>query len=126
MDNFVERSGGQVSEVIVTRTTDCPDVRVSGANEKEEEEEKFEKVILRILAPASLVCLVLTGIIYLIFPSPPKQWAKDKIVLINVVFSGLFCTLYLLFQLTNPSTFHLDCPNFLCRFIKYTRMIYIM
>ena len=118
IDNLVERSTGQVSEVIVTRMADCPyhDVRLSGAT-KEEEEEKFEKVILRIVALASLACLVLTGIVYLIFPSPPKQWAKDKIVLINVVFSGLFCALYLLFHLTNPSTFHIDCPNILCRFV---------
>ena len=118
IDNLVERSTGQVSEVIVTRTADCSydDVRLSGATEEEEEEGKFKKVILRIVAPASLVCLVLTGIVYLIFPSPQKQWAKDKIVLINVLFSGLFCALYLLFHLTNPSTFHIDCPNILCRF----------
>ena len=113
IDNLVERSTGQVSEVIVTRMADCPDPDVSLSGE---EEEKFEKVILRIVAPASLVCLVLTGIVYLIFPSPQKQWAKDKIVLINVVFSGLFCALYLLFHLTNPSTFHIDCQNIPCRF----------
>ena len=124
MDNFVERSGGQVSEVIVTRTADCPDLRLSGTIE-DEEDQIFEKVILRMVAPLSLVCLVLTGIVYLIFPSPQKQWAKDKIVLINVVFSGLFCALYFIFHLTNPSTFHLDCPNILCRFVKYTLLIRI-
>ena len=117
IDNLVERSTGQVSEVIVTRMADCPyhDASLSGATKKEE--ENFEQNILRIVALASLVCLVLTGIVYLIFPSPQKQWAKDKIVLINVVFSGLFCALYLLFHLTNPSTFHIDCPNILCRFV---------
>ena len=115
IDNLKENIGGQVSEVIVTRMDDCSGGGVlSGA--QEEEVPMFEKVILTIIAPASLLCLVLTGIAYLIFPSPPKQWAKDKIVLINVVFTGLFCALYILFHFTNPLTFQLECPQFLCRF----------
>ena len=115
IDNLKENIGGQVSEVIVTRMDDCSGGGVlSGA--QEEEVPMFEKVILTIIAPASLLCLVLTGIAYLIFPSPPKQWAKDKIVLINVVFTGLFCALYILFHFTNPLTFQLECPQILCRF----------
>ena len=120
IDNLQKEDGGPVAEVIVTDPGDCLDV-VSFSEDTEEEEDdlKFEKLILIIISPISLFCIAVTGLVYLgktFLRSPDNQKEKDKIILVNVFFSGLFYTYYVLFQHTNHSTFHVDCSNVVCRY----------
>ena len=120
IDNLQKEDGGPVAEVIVTDPADCLDV-VSFSEDTEEEEDdlKFEKLILIIISPISLFCIAVTGLVYLgktFLRSPDNQKEKDKIILVNVFFSGLFYTYYVLFQHTNHSTFHVDCSNVVCRY----------
>ena len=108
IDNFVEDGGGKVLEVILTDTFNCLSEDEEGIN--------FAELILMISAPTSLFCLILTALLYILLPSPEKKAEKAKIVLINVIFTALFSALYLLFQLTNPTTWQLTCPYIICRF----------
>ena len=85
IDNLQKEDGGPVSEVIVTDPGDCLDV-VSFSEDTEEEEDdlKFEKLILIIISPISLFCIAVTGLVYLgktFLRSPEKQKEKDKIIL---------------------------------------------
>ena len=115
IDNCIEKSG-KVSEVILTDAFDCLD--------KVEEGVDYKTLIFKIASLTSLVCLILTGLVYIVLPCPEKKAAKAKIILINVIFVALFCALFLLFQLTNPKTWQLTCSNLICRYVSCFILFY--
>ena len=106
IDNFENK--GNVFEVILNNAFSCIDEDEEGIN--------FAELILKIAAPTSLVCLILTSLVYIVLPTPEKKAEKAKIVLVNVILTALFCALYLVFKLTNPTTWQLTCSNIICRF----------
>ena len=108
IDNFENK--GNVFEVILNNAFSCIDEDEEGIN--------FAELILKIAAPTSLVCLILTSLVYIVLPTPEKKAEKAKIILINVIFTALFCALYLVFKLTNPTTWQLTCSNIICRFCR--------
>ena len=61
--------------MIVTDQDDCFNGTLP---EDDDEEINFEKLILKISALTSLICLTLTVIVYIIFPSPDTRKEKNE------------------------------------------------
>ena len=113
IDNLWSESTQRASEVVVTQPQNCHKEREEGLD--------VTLVLFTICSVISLLCLVLTFIVYWFLPS--YQHLKGKIVLVNVTFTSFLCGFLLLSYFTKPSSFYLACaippnPQPICKFIE--------
>ena len=113
IDNLWSESTQRASEVVVTQPQNCHKEREEGLD--------VTLVLFTICSVISLLCLVLTFIVYWFLPR--YQHLKGKIVLVNVTFTSFLCGFLLLSYFTKPSSFYLACaippnPQPICKFIE--------
>ena len=111
VDNLWDESTGTASEVIVTRPENCH-------KEHDDEAPDVALILFSVCSVISLVCLLITFLVYWFLPS--YHHLKGKIVLVNVTFTSLLCGFLLLIYFTKPSTFYMDCASTsaVCKFVE--------
>ena len=110
IDNLWDGDTGRGSEVVITQPENC--------HKDIHEGPEVALILFSICSVISLLCLVLTFIVYWFLPG--YQHLKGKIVLVNVTFTSFLCGFLLLSYFTKPSSFFLNCASSspICKFIE--------
>ena len=113
IDKMIDTKDDKVLEVLLTTEELCHD------HQTEIAASENGNSLYMACAALSLFCLFLVFLVYWFVPSFDNL--AGRIVLINVVFTALFCGFLIVFYSVGPSSFYLQCANLhnpVCLFLR--------